>query len=93
MPIPRRRRRRAIDPSIDPSFARTLAGQVAAGLARTAVDPDPSHEQRHVVTADECQRARTALIAIGIMLIEATPGDELVENVLALAETSYVTRS
>ena len=84
----RRRRRQIAD-----SLALALAGQVAAGLARNA-EPDEAEAQRlaelHGAQAwaleleQVVQRQRAALIAIGLMLGNATT-DPHVHQTLDLA--------
>jgi hypothetical protein len=91
MRTPRLRRPRRRPRAIDVKFARILAAQVAAGLTRRHPDGDPRPSGLEVAL-EERERARTALIALGVMLATAVDDDEL-RATLALAQTSYVTRS
>jgi hypothetical protein len=59
------------------SLAIALAGQVATGLAAGDEQED---------------RARNALIAIGLMLRTATNNNEIVVSTLAMAEETRITR-
>lgn len=63
-------------PAIDEGLARSLAGQAAVGLMRG--------------DDDELVRAKTALLAIALMLRNAVPETSPVHDVLDLADTGRV---
>lgn len=59
------------NPKIAPSLALTIAGQVTAGTALGA-DGEPGAELTHAEVEELAERARTALLAIGLTVYEAT---------------------
>jgi hypothetical protein len=63
---------------MDKQFALVLAGQVSAGLTRGD---------------DELHRARAALLAIGLMVLNASGNDELVAETLAISDHAIATVS
>jgi hypothetical protein len=63
---------------IDPGLALAIAGQVSIGLT-------PGDKR--------AERAHMALVVIGLMVKQASPGDEIVADVLTLAERTRIEAS
>jgi hypothetical protein len=78
-------RRRGAERQIDPEFARVLAAQVALGMAPTVRGQWRSGDAEAMMPLrqyDDGTQARSSLATIGVMLLQASKDDPVVQQTL-----------